>query len=1114
MTEDQNSSQTFLERLLSRTRELDVYTILFIILIILAVFTRFYDLGARVMSHDETTHVYFSWLFEQNGTYSHDPLSHGPLQFHLVALSYFLFGSSDASARFAAAIGGVLAVGMMWYFQRWLGKKGAVLAGLFMLLSPFMLYYSRYVRNELLVVPQVLLMFLAMFRYLETRKPKWLYLFSLSLTLHFTTKETAYIHTAVLLIFLAALALWQWFRHSWNTRMHRGLFYGGFGITAFGLVSMLYGYLQSREAEIALTANGTEMGSVPSMIAFMGLIILILGVILVLAALVMEFGRRLRTDFPLFDLLVIAGTMVLPLLSALPAVMLGWDPLAYYDPLSLQRTTLVVVALAGMSAAIGLTWDWRRWSISAAIFYLPFLVLQTSFFTNGTGLATGLVGSLGYWLAQQAVERGGQPRYYYVLLQIPVYEFLPALGVAVAAFTGLFKQRETNEIAPMAGPLPDRDEPYNVKPLFIVFLGYWTLMNVLAFSFAGERMPWITVHLVLPMILLSGWAFGRFLDHLDWTFMRRQQGGLVAALAAILLLAVFRAAGMLLGGSPPFSGTAIVQLQDSMNFLATAISAVIAAVFLFKVARKWSMRQLARLGAGIGLAALVALTARTAFRAAFVNYDEATEFLVYAHSATGPKTALTQIEDLSVRLTGEEGLRIAYDNETTYPFWWYLRNYSNAMNFGANPSRDLLNYPVILAGEPNWARIDPLVADRYEVFEYNRIWWPMQDYWNLSWERIKGYLTSPEYREALFDIWLNRDYTAYGRLTGVDYSLENWSPSTRFRLYVRKDVAAMVWDYGQSGEPELLTDYVDPYAAQMMALLPDTVFGSAGVMEGQFNGPRDIAIAPDGSMYIADAFNHRIQHLDQDGSVLQIWGSFADQAQGVAPGGTFYEPWGLALAPDGTLYVADTWNHRIQHFTAEGEFIEQFGYFGQAETEYAFWGPRDVLVDDEGRLYVMDTGNKRVVIFAPDGEYLTEFGMFGLAEGEFDEPVSLAIDDEQRLYITDTWNQRVQIFEPDPTGEYVFVNTWSVEGWYGQSLNNKPYLAVQNNVVCLTDPEGYRILCFNTDGDFLLGWELIDQASAQYGMPYGLEITEECALWVTDGSNGTISRFPLQICVP
>jgi hypothetical protein len=63
--------------------------------------------------------------------------------------------------------------------------------------------------------------------------------------------------------------------------------------------------------------------------------------------------------------------------------------------------------------------------------------------------------------------------------------------------------------------------------------------------------------------------------------------------------------------------------------------------------------------------------------ASYVNYDKATEFLVYAHCAPGIKEALAQIEEISSRTTGTLDIQVAYDDTTTYPYWWYLRNYPN-----------------------------------------------------------------------------------------------------------------------------------------------------------------------------------------------------------------------------------------------------------------------------------------------------------------------------------------------------------------------------------------------------------------------------------------------------
>jgi predicted membrane-bound mannosyltransferase len=73
--------------------------LVFIIIVILMSVSRLYDLGVRVMSHDESLHAYFSWLYSIGQGYQHTPTTHGPLQFHLLALVYFLFGDNDFTAR-------------------------------------------------------------------------------------------------------------------------------------------------------------------------------------------------------------------------------------------------------------------------------------------------------------------------------------------------------------------------------------------------------------------------------------------------------------------------------------------------------------------------------------------------------------------------------------------------------------------------------------------------------------------------------------------------------------------------------------------------------------------------------------------------------------------------------------------------------------------------------------------------------------------------------------------------------------------------------------------------------------------------------------------------------
>ena len=191
-------------------------------------------------------------------------------------------------------------------------------------------------------------------------------------------------------------------------------------------------------------------------------------------------------------------------------------------------------------------------------------------------------------------------------------------------------------------------------------------------------------------------------------------------------------------------------------------------------------------------------------------------------------------------------------------------------------------------------------------------------------------------RSAIFEIWLNRDYKKYAQVTGKDLSLSNWYPSGRMRLYLRKDIVSQMWEYGALPSEEAVA--ADPYEGKKANLVPENVIGTLGTEPGQFQKPRNLAVAADGTLYVADTENHRIQHLKTDGTVLQVWGSFADASKGAAPGGTFYEPWGIALAPDGSVFVADTWNHRIQKFSSSGEFISMWGTFGQAEITHRILG--------------------------------------------------------------------------------------------------------------------------------------------------------------------------------
>lgn len=1146
-----------------------IESLLVTIILILAIFSRFYILGERVMSHDEVNHVIPSFDLVSGRGYVHDPITHGPFQFHAIALSYFLLGDSDFSSRVPAALFSIATIVLVLFgFRKYLGRTGALIAGFLFLISPYMLFYGRYTRNEAYVALYGVATLYAILKYLHDGKVTSLYILGIATAMHFITKETNYIYAAQLLIFLAFLFMQRIASTRWPQTKSRNTFLLTLSGAMIVLLMTLGLAAWNAIANRAVTASTPETEAAGTVVATLswikiaeggGVVIALALMAVAIIVLLRSIGWNALKQERSFDLLILSGTLILPILTAFPVKLVGtllgqnWDPLDYSTQ-GIIRTSIFLVVMTGISAFIGMNWKPRIWLPNFVIFYAISTVFFTTFFTNGFGFFTGIIGGLGYWLSQQGVYRGEQPFYYYFLIQIPIYEYLAVFGTLIAVYFGTrykkWSQLPGDSPAHGLEQLPEEPEDVDAvsseveilqpeyetgiagglelqpegtaagAPAPVIFnqnqrlpvlalLVFWSISALFAYSAAGERMPWLTVHIALPLLLAAGWGFGYLVDTSPWKRLTEDHSWLALLLLPIFITSLGGVLSSVLGTQPPFQGNTLEQLRATSLFIFSTIALVLSAWGILKLLSQWTSSEVLHIAAAVFTAVLMVLTMRTASTASYIKYDTAQEFLVFAHAARGPKDILAQVEEISRRTTRGLDIAVAYDSDANYPFWWYFRNYPNKRWFADNPTRDLQNNPIIIAGYKNWTKLDSITRGNYVYFEYNRLWWPMQDYYNLSLQRISDAFKSPQMRSALFQIWLNRDYTEYAEVAGrTDLTLANWNPSQQLRMYVRKDLIAQIWNYGAS--PVIpAEEQVNPYDQGMINLIPDQIVGQSGTQAGQFQAPRGIAFAADGSLYVADSRNHRIQQFNTAGELVRAWGSFANVADGNAPGGTFYEPWGIAVGPDGSVYVTDTWNHRIQKFSGDGQFLQMWGYFGQAEVPEAFWGPRDIAIDSQGRLYVTDTGNKRIVVFNSDGTFVTQFGTAGFDPGQFDEQVGIAISAQDEIFITDTWNQRVQVFVLNPnTLQANMVRYWDVSAWYGSSLENKPYIAVdQAGHVFITDPEGYRVLEFTGEGEFVQGWGDYSPASDGFGLPSGIEVDAEGHVWVSDAGNNLVLRF-------
>ncbi len=227
--------------------------------------------------------------------------------------------------------------------------------------------------------------------------------------------------------------------------------------------------------------------------------------------------------------------------------------------------------------------------------------------------------------------------------------------------------------------------------------------------------------------------------------------------------------------------------------------------------------------------------------------------------------------------------------------------------------------------------------------------------------------------------------------------------------------------------------------------LAETI-GSFGRELGKFNTPMGICLDVEGSLYVADSRNHRVQKITPQGDVYGLGGPESlSLPQGVAVDSTrfiyvaeqgshrlrkfgpkgqfvfslggstrslarFSSPTALYIDSYHQLFIADTENGRITSYSATGHWRQDYPC---PDPEGPFRRPQGVAVDTEGRVYVSDTMRHRVVRLAPDGRLDLILGKPGPEIGELDEPRGLAIDPDGSLWVADSGNDRVQKFDAE-----------------------------------------------------------------------------------------------------
>ena len=260
-----------------------------------------------------------------------------------------------------------------------------------------------------------------------------------------------------------------------------------------------------------------------------------------------------------------------------------------------------------------------------------------------------------------------------------------------------------------------------------------------------------------------------------------------------------------------------------------------------------------------------------------------------------------------------------------------------------------------------------------------------------------------------------------------------------------------------------------------------TKFGSFGSTPGQFNNPDGITVDGSDNMLVVDSGNHRIQKFTAEGEFITTVGTKGDGPL------QFNLPTNIRIHPQtGNVYVCDQYNHRVQIMKEDFSFVGSFGREGSEDGD--LYGPSDVAFDGAGNTYVCDSWNNRIQVFDPSGHFLRKFGDKRVEGDGAQDPLLSSV----HMSV----NRGEVNMDPVP---------FSSEGTSGVSLPSGLYIDCDGYVFVTEATNCVSI--FKTDGTFVTSFGVSGNALGEFNTPHGIVRNSEGVVCVSDYGNNRVQLF-------